>query len=639
MSEQPPFAPNPAGKRKRLSVTARLLVVTFAIVLGGFILESALHIRADYALRIETLKTRAELLANLQATALAGPLWNFERDTIDVNLSGLRNGPDVLGARVTYPNGDLISSVGSFSEIDSDVITARREIVWVNGATLRQIGYFEIAMTTKQVSAALNKAIITTVAILALLIGVVMIAVFVAVRHIAQPLDILNRHMRRLAEGARDFEIPYLDRDDEIGRVAAAVKMFRDNAEELEKFRDSLELQVRVQTKDLRKAKEEAEIANQAKSEFLSSMSHELRTPLNAIMGFAQLLDMDAAKHTDNPRFAASVDQILASSHQLLDLIDQVLDLARIESGQQEVHLEDTSIDAVMRAVEDAVQSLATKYKVRVGRSATPCWQGRVRADPALLRQALHHLLSNAIKYNRPGGRAELNCTRSEAGRCRLTVVDTGRGISANKRAELFQPFARLGAETSVIEGTGIGLVITKQLVEAMDGEIGFESVVGSGSTFWIELPEAQDTTTPIEDASSVESTSAPDRVVSKNQLVLYVEDSPANVALMEQYFAIIEGGPELIIATTGEEGVEMACEKRPGLILMDINLPGISGLEAMQQLRQYPDCAATPIIAISADAMPEEIKKALALGFDDYLTKPIQLKLLKGVIERNLGA
>ena len=632
-------SPNPSlttARRSRLSVTARLLIVTFSIVLGGFILESALHIRADYALRIDTIKTRASLLANLQATALAGPLWNFERDTIEMSLSSLLRGADVLGARVTYPNGDMIASVGSFFDADNEVITARREIVWVNGATLRQVGYFEIAMTTAEVSDSLNKAIMTTVAILVLLIGVVMVAVFVAVRRITQPLDILNRQMRRLAEGFRDFDIPYLDRDDEIGRVAAAVKLFRDNADELEKLRSSLEIQVREQTKDLRQAKEDAEIANQAKSEFMSSMSHELRTPLNAIMGFAQLLDLDAPKHKDNPRYAASVTQILASSRQLLELIDQVLDLARIESGAQDVHLEDASIDDVMRAVEDSVQSLATKYKVRVGRASTPCWQGHVRADPGLLRQALQHLLSNAIKYNRPGGRAELACVRTPSGRCRIAVTDTGRGIPAEKRSELFQPFARLGAETSVIEGTGIGLVIAKQLIDAMGGEIGFESTVGTGSTFWIELSvvdqqDALPSSNPVAPPSAEPATAV-------NRLVLYVEDSPANVALMEQYFAIIEGGPELIIATTGEEGVKVACEKHPGLILMDINLPGISGLEAMLQLRQEPPCATIPIVAISADAMPDEINKALAAGFDDYLTKPIQLKLLKGVIERSLG-
>lgn len=640
MNNQDPL-PFTRNRRQRLSMTARLLILTFSIVLVGFVVESTLHIRSDHTFRSEALNTRASLLADLHAAALAGPLWNFERDTMASSLAGLSGIPDVLGARVTHPNGVLILGVGEFPVPGEGIIMARRQIEWVNGGETRLLGYFEIALSSSQVYAALKEGILTTVAIIVLLIGVVMAAVFSAVRHITQPLDTLNRLMRRLSEGQRDLDIPHLERDDEIGRVAAAVKMFRDNAVELEKLRDGLEQRVRDQTKDLRLAKEDAEGANQVKSDFLSSMSHELRTPLNAIMGFAQLLELDIKKHADNPRYASSVHQILASSHQLLELIDQVLDLAKIETGKQDVHLEDTTIDAVLRAAQEAVQPLLAKYKVRIERSSAPCWQGQVRADPVLLRQAVQHLLSNAIKYNRPGGRVELACVCSAAGLCRLSITDTGRGIPQEKRGDLFQPFARLGAEASVIEGTGIGLVITKKLVEAMDGHIGFESVVGTGSTFWIELPIAAGQTVP----QGLPAEPVPQEPVlhveaeANNNCVLYVEDTPANAALMAQYFAIISGGPELIIAPTGEEGVEVALAQRPGLILMDINLPGISGLEAMLQLRQHPECTHTPIVAISADATAEEIQKALEAGFDDYLTKPIQLKLLKALIERTLGA
>lgn len=640
-------------QRQRFSITTRLLVLTFTIVLTGFILESVLHIRADYAFRTDNLTTRANLLADLHATSLAVPLLRDDLKLIEATLSGLNKVADLEAVRVTSPGGAVIFENGIFPDVNSDVIAVRHLIVESNTNENNIIGYFEIALNKSQVDAALGEGIMTTVTIITLLICVMMVAIFMAVRHITRPLNTLNQLMYRLGAGERNITIPHQERNDEIGRIAAAVSMFNDNAVELEKLRDDLTRQVREQTKDLRQAKDDAEIANQAKSDFLSSMSHELRTPLNAIMGFAQLLKMDVNKHEDDPRYEASVTQILSSSHQLLELIDQVLDLAKIEAGSQAVHIESTPLEPLIQAVEEAVKPLAAKFKVRVERTSAACWKGQVLADGELLSQAVQHLLSNAIKYNRPGGRAELKCERSPSGRCRLSITDTGRGVPDDKCADLFKPFARLGAEASVIEGTGIGLVITKKLVDAMDGEIGFDTVFGTGSTFWIELPIAGDpglfanvtpepkvTAAPRPEMEDAEATIPPRvELVDDSPYILYIEDSPANAALMEQYFAVIEGWPELVVAITGEDGVKVARSRRPELVLMDINLPGISGIEAMLQLHNAPTCAGVPIVAISADAMPDEIKKAMDAGFDDYLTKPIQLNLLKSVIENNTRA
>lgn len=643
-------------------MTTRLLLLTFAIVMAGYLLESTLHIRNDYVHRAEALNVRANLLADLNAKVLAGPLWNFDRDLMSSTLSSLMSVPNVLGARITHPNGDVIISLGNFGTAGDGKTTAHQKIEWTNNGQTRLIGYFDIALDVSQVNDALVYGIMTTVSILVLLTGVVMASIYFAVRHITQPLDALNGLMYRIAEGRHDLAVPYLQRNDEIGRVAAAVKTFRDNAVELEKLRNNLEQQVSEQTKDLRYAKEEAEIANRAKSEFLSSMSHELRTPLNAIMGFAQLLELNAERYADNPQYAKSVKQILLSSTKLLGLIEQVLDFSKIETGNLEVTLEDVSMNSIIQAVQETVQPLASKYEINLSRTKGPFWDGLVHVDPILLRQAICNLMLNAIKYNRPGGRVEYTCTRMATGRVRFVITDTGVGIAPEKQADLFQPFTRLGAESSTIEGTGIGLSITKKLLDIMDCRIDFESVVGIGTTFWIEIPISRDLRTndqakapapdtgseagapvghvhnaEVEPVAVVADTIRPTNKAS-GHCVLYVEDSAANAALMEQYFSIIKSGPELIIAGTGEEGLELARERHPGLILMDINLPGISGLEAMQQLRAQSEFSRTPIVAVSADAMPDEIQKAKAAGFDDYLTKPIKLSLLKEIIERNLG-
>lgn len=661
MNSQNTARQSQSQRRKRLSITTRLLLMTFAIVMAGYILESTLHIRSDYVYHTQTLNMHASLLADQNAHALAGPLFNSDFVAIAAKLNSLMNNPDVLGAQVTHPNGDVIHKVGQVGrDADAGSVAVHHNIEWSDNGQPRLIGYFDVVLTSAQADAILLRGILTTAAIILALVGVVMTAVFFAVRHITQPLDALNEGMSQLAEGQHDIVIPYLDRDDEIGRIAAAVKTFRDNAVELDKLRNSLEDRVSEQTRDLRHAKEEAEIANAAKSKFMSSMSHELRTPLNSIMGFAQLLELDAKKYTDSPHYRDAVRHILSSSNQLLELIDQVLDFSKIEVGNLEINFEDVSLDSIIASVQESLKPLSDRYTVNIHQCSGPCWNGKVRVDPLLMRQVISNLMSNAIKYNRPGGRVEFTCTRMSFDRVRLVITDTGIGIAEDKQADLFQPFTRLGAEASTIEGTGIGLTIVKKLLDVMGCTIDFESEVGVGSTFWIEMPISSDAPLKMESEPTspapapalhpvAETIAAPAPSTApvsisvpkkgKKPCVLYVEDSSANAALMQQYFLILPDGPELIVAGTGEEGVALARQRHPELILMDINLPGISGLEAMQQLRKQSEFYHTPIVAVSADVMPDEVQKAMAAGFSDYLTKPIKLNVLKEIIERNLGA
>jgi PAS domain S-box-containing protein len=373
----------------------------------------------------------------------------------------------------------------------------------------------------------------------------------------------------------------------------------------------------------LTRAKGAAEKANLAKSEFLSSMSHELRSPLNAILGFAQLMESDSTPAT--PSQKASIDEILRAGWYLLELINEILDLAQIESGKLSLSPEPTSLAEVILECQAMIEPQAQGRGIRMTfpQFDVPCF---VAADRTRLKQVLINLLSNAIKYNQTGGTVVVDCADSTAERIRLNVRDTGPGLPPEKLAQLFQPFNRLGQEHGAEQGTGIGLVMSKRLVELMGGVLGVESSVGTGSVFWCELGAAA--------APELEAETAKPAVLARAQAhpgaplrtLLYVEDNPANLKLVEQ---LIARRPtlRLLTATDGNLGIQMARAHHPEVILMDINLPGISGIEALKILLDDPATAHIPIVALSANAMPRDIAKGLEAGFVSYLTKPIKVK------------
>jgi signal transduction histidine kinase/ActR/RegA family two-component response regulator len=366
----------------------------------------------------------------------------------------------------------------------------------------------------------------------------------------------------------------------------------------------------------------ELERANQAKSDFLSSMSHELRSPLNAILGFAQLMETDAA--TVTPSQKASIAQILLAGWYLLELINGILDLAQIESGKLSLSLEHVSLPEVMVECQAMIEPQCGTRGISMSfcRFDRPCF---VYADRTRLKQVVINLLSNALKYNRTGGSVTLECTTNTPGRVCISIRDTGAGLPPDKLARLFEPFNRLGQETGDEEGTGIGLVVSKRLVELMGGAIGVESTVGVGSVFWIELTE---TVAPSMEADGPGFTSAAQPPVlpgPRLRTLLYVEDNPANLSLVEQLIARCSS-MRLLSARNGILGIQIARESLPEVILMDINLPGISGLEALKILHDDPITAHIPVVALSANAMPHDIKKGLDAGFFRYLTKPIKV-------------
>jgi len=398
-------------------------------------------------------------------------------------------------------------------------------------------------------------------------------------------------------------------------RVEAEQALLDQRLQEHEQYTRSL---VESNNVELEKARQVADKANRAKSEFLSSMSHELRTPLNAVLGFAQLMASDVPPPSVPQQ--RSLEQILKGGWYLLRLINEILDLAMIESGKVTMSEEAMSLLDVLQDCQAMIAPQAEKRGIDM--HFPYCGKAfYIHADRTRVKQVMINLLSNAIKYNESGGSVRVEC-QQHGERVRASVTDSGAGLSTEQMAQLFQPFNRLGQESGTEEGTGIGLVVTRQLVELMGGEIGVDSTVGVGTTFWVEF----------------KATSAPELVLGQGEALpvvqedqesqrtlLYVEDNPANLALVEQLIAR-RSDLKLLTAIDAHLGMDLARTYQPDVILMDINLPGLSGFGALRLLHDDPLTCHIPVMALSANAVPRDIEKGLEAGFFRYLTKPIKV-------------
>jgi PAS domain S-box-containing protein len=378
----------------------------------------------------------------------------------------------------------------------------------------------------------------------------------------------------------------------------------------------------------LKEAKEEADRANRAKSEFLSRMSHELRTPMNAILGFAQLLELEELSSDQRE----AVGHILRGGRHLLDLINEVLDLSRIEAGRLSLSKEPVAVGQALREAMELVQPLAAECAVRI-HPLGDC-DDFILADRQRLKQVLLNLLSNAIKYNRRGGSVRIGWEKID--NClRIVISDTGLGIPQSKLDQLFQPFQRLGAEQGNVEGTGLGLAVAKRLVEAMDGTMGLKSVAGEGSSFWVQLGLAENplqrADLPAEIATAAEGPSC-----NGAQKVLCIEDNLPNLKLIER---VLSRRPSIELLSSSEGGacLKLAREHRPNVILLDLNLPDMDGHDVLLGLRNDPLCAGIPVIVISADATRAQIKRLKNAGVRDYLTKPLDIKKFMNVLDQTL--
>lgn len=444
-----------------------------------------------------------------------------------------------------------------------------------------------------------------------------------------QDLSLFDKALADHMEGKGPFDIEYrlIGKDREIhwvrGRGLASLDH---NGRPVRMSGSNMDMtRIKLAEEKVIQAKVAAEKANQAKSEFLSSMSHELRTPLNAIMGYAQLFEYDL-NLTQQQVF--NVREIRKAGDHLLQLINDVLDLAKIESGKMTVSLEPVLVSRIIHEAFTLVQPQADIKGINLRCHIDGLENQYVIADNVRYKQALVNLLSNAIKYNNIGGEVEVRLFMHANNTLRLNVRDNGQGIPANRQAEVFQPFNRLSAEFSKVEGSGVGLVITKQLVEMMNGQLDFKSVENIGTEFWIDLPLASEwSNTEHKIIKSVDY--APTKLSSnESKKVLYIEDNPTNIRLLQQFFARHDH-LELDIAEEPFIGIYKARSNQPDLIILDINLPGMDGFEALNVLKNDPMTKHIPVVGLSANAMPYDIERGKKSGFFEYLTKPVDINRL----------
>jgi signal transduction histidine kinase/CheY-like chemotaxis protein len=397
-------------------------------------------------------------------------------------------------------------------------------------------------------------------------------------------------------------------------------------------LRDALAEQERLE-EGQRRAREAAEEANRSKSEFLSRMSHELRTPLNAVLGFAQLLEVEELGDANHD----SVRQIIRGGRHLLDLINEVLDITRIETGAFQLSPEPVLVSEALADVTALTGPLASQAGVHLVSGSSSRCNVHVLADRQRLNQILLNLISNAIKYNRPGGTVSVTCEPGDGATLRIGVHDTGPGIRPEHIDLLFTPFERLGAEQTTVEGTGIGLALSRRLAEAMGGTLDVDTTPGQGSTFWLTLPVVEAPVDRYErlHGGVTEPAAAPGRPI---RTVLYIEDNLANLRLVERILAS-DPSVELVAAMQGRLGVDLAREHRPALILLDLHLPDLSGDEVLRQLRDDPATRGIPVAILSADATPGQVRRLLAEGAHSYLTKPLDVAELRQLVETVAGA
>lgn len=609
-------------------------------ILIGFLVTSVTAIAVVLTLqyvqqdKLKELELRAHRTADLQAHALIQPLWELDKTAEYYLLDALTKDDALLYATVETGDTTQSMAIGNKPENSEDVITVNREIIHQQGEQRTFLGTLSLVFSKDSLQESRTTLILSGVLATIIFLITTLGGIFIALKFFTRPLNEITRSVLRLAEGDHSVTVPSLDRNDEIGKIAKAVQIFKNNA------LDNINLQREAQGE--RSLKEEetrraliAHQANQEKSRFLSNMSHELRTPLNAILGFSQLLE-SSKKDQLSDRQRKHLAQITKGGHHLLNLINDILDLSKVEAGKMVMSIETVDSRSLLNDCLAFSIPMAKKKNItlqdRTGPDLPALWADHLRA-----KQVILNLMSNAIKYNHDHSLVWLEAKLIKKNMLRISVGDTGFGIPQAKQDSLFQPFQRLGAEATEIEGSGIGLVLTKKMIEEMGGSIGYKSVEKKGSCFWVDFPLAH--TGEKDDKLTDNDGQIPSNsLMEKSQLLLYVEDNPSNLALME---GIVDEIPNLALvsADTAERGLVLAEELKPDVIILDINLPGMSGYEAVKLLKKTAATKEMPVIALTANAMPHDLRKGKDSDFSHYLTKPIDLSTLLNTLHLTLNS